>query len=239
VRCRLQTAISAVSQEGVSSQQASKLLKPLMTAVDMVFGSAAALSATFGSKVPPHTPRVYISNAGGSCPPFEVRCCRGDVFGSAAVLFAAFGSEKPSILCPTHVKLQRHVEEHELADLIRECLTLFRPLQFPHPPPHGLLPTIPNLFPTAFSPAAPPPLSPTNSFTQPNHTSPSTILLKIITQIYSRFPQNDIPFPLPLPPPPSPQHEAGVNRVKLPSPPSLRLMACTHCRKLWVLTWSC
>jgi hypothetical protein len=48
---RLQSAIGAVSQEGVSSQQASKLLKPLMTAVDMVFGSAAALSATFGSKV--------------------------------------------------------------------------------------------------------------------------------------------------------------------------------------------
>ena len=48
--CRLQIAISAVSQE-FSNQQASKLLKPLMTAVDMVFGSAAALSATFGSKV--------------------------------------------------------------------------------------------------------------------------------------------------------------------------------------------
>lgn len=46
---RLQIAISAVSQE-FSNQQASKLLKPLMTAVDMVFGSAAALSATFGSK---------------------------------------------------------------------------------------------------------------------------------------------------------------------------------------------
>lgn len=48
--CRLQIAISAVSQE-TSNQQAGKLLKPLMTAVDMVFGSAAALSATFGSKV--------------------------------------------------------------------------------------------------------------------------------------------------------------------------------------------
>lgn len=47
---RLQIAISAVSQES-SNQQAGKLLKPLMTAVDMVFGSAAALSATFGSKV--------------------------------------------------------------------------------------------------------------------------------------------------------------------------------------------
>lgn len=48
--CRLQIAISAVSQE-TSNQQAGKLLKPLMIAVDMVFGSAAALSATFGSKV--------------------------------------------------------------------------------------------------------------------------------------------------------------------------------------------
>lgn len=50
--CRLHTAIEAASEEA-STQAATKLLKPLMTAVDMVFGSAAALSATFGSKVRP------------------------------------------------------------------------------------------------------------------------------------------------------------------------------------------
>lgn len=50
--CRLQSAIATAS-EAASTQAVTKLLKPLMTAVEMVFGSAAALSATFGSKALP------------------------------------------------------------------------------------------------------------------------------------------------------------------------------------------
>ena len=49
---RLKLAIAAASDD-TDPQAAAKGLKPIVTAVEMVFGSAAALSATFGSKVVP------------------------------------------------------------------------------------------------------------------------------------------------------------------------------------------
>ena len=65
--CRLREAIQSAADQASSSHNSSssstasdrdrgpsaKHLKPIVTAVEMVFGSAAALSATFGFKVLP------------------------------------------------------------------------------------------------------------------------------------------------------------------------------------------
>ena len=65
--CRLREAIQSAADQASSSHNSSssstasdrdrgpsaKHLKPIVTAVEMVFGSAAALSATFGFKVRP------------------------------------------------------------------------------------------------------------------------------------------------------------------------------------------
>lgn len=74
--CRLLSAIDAasvplaedmVAQLDLTDKQHPEVmphLKPLCTAIDMVFGSAAALSATFGFKVTPLLP-VLATHAGG------------------------------------------------------------------------------------------------------------------------------------------------------------------------------
>ncbi len=55
--CRLQTAINNAAEQASTSGgdrrqgAGAKHLKPIQTAVELVFGSAAALSATFGYKV--------------------------------------------------------------------------------------------------------------------------------------------------------------------------------------------
>ena len=55
--CRLQTAINNAAEQASTSSgdrrqgAGAKHLKPIQTAVELVFGSAAALSATFGYKV--------------------------------------------------------------------------------------------------------------------------------------------------------------------------------------------
>ena len=39
------------TEDGVEHSNAARTLRPLLTAIEMVFGSAAALSATFGYRV--------------------------------------------------------------------------------------------------------------------------------------------------------------------------------------------
>ena len=69
--CRLQGAIDAAAlsrpralsghstQDGAAPPpEATRSLRPLTTAIEMVFGSAAALSATFGFRVGPHWSRL-------------------------------------------------------------------------------------------------------------------------------------------------------------------------------------
>lgn len=74
--CRLLSAIEAaavpqaedmVAQLDVSDRQHPEVmphLKPLCTAIDMVFGSAAALSATFGFKVPGTPASSFLDSLG-------------------------------------------------------------------------------------------------------------------------------------------------------------------------------
>ena len=45
------TAPDVHTENGVEHSNASRTLRPLIKAIEMVFGSAAALSATFGYKV--------------------------------------------------------------------------------------------------------------------------------------------------------------------------------------------
>ncbi len=64
--CRLQTAIenvgleqsggsSAFAESSKGSHPSAKHLKPITQAMELVFGSAAAISAAFGLKVTPRT----------------------------------------------------------------------------------------------------------------------------------------------------------------------------------------
>ena len=51
--CRLQSALTLAAEESTSAKggPSSRHLKPIVHAVEMVFASAAALSAAFGRKV--------------------------------------------------------------------------------------------------------------------------------------------------------------------------------------------
>jgi len=82
---------AAGARVGLAEHATARHLKPVVTAVEMVFGSAAALSAAFGLRARPRAP-----------PPGRLGGYRGWVlgstvtaveimFGSAAALSAAFG----------------------------------------------------------------------------------------------------------------------------------------------------
>ena len=108
--CRLRTCIAEAQSEAENlkklASSSSKQMKNLVAAIDMVFGSAAALSATFGHKVEPFigcpcfpTSNVGLHNKSGkpSLPSPDVTVCRSHLISENWIIFFSFVQCKASL----------------------------------------------------------------------------------------------------------------------------------------------
>lgn len=83
------------TENGVEHSNASRTLRPLLKAVEMVFGSAAALSATFGYRVRSLLWRTKIYQA-----PLQTTTRQGPLYAQARAGFALPGSKSQPVTAP-------------------------------------------------------------------------------------------------------------------------------------------